>query len=116
LPAFAVEALARRRADALKEGNLEAPVFCTRTGNHVGKSNFVRQVWKPLVARAGVPYRKFHAARHTHASRLLMDGVPVPEVARRLGDTQETIIRTYSHYLPSAAPEVAAKVERFYTG
>jgi integrase len=63
-----------------------------------------RQTWRPLLAAAGVPYHKFHAARHTHASRLLIDGVPVPEVARRLGDTQETILRTYSRYLPGAGP------------
>ncbi len=115
LPAFAVDALTRHRASMEGEGNIEAPVFCTKTGNPIGKSNFVRQIWTPLLAAAGVTYRKFHTARHTHASRLLIEGVSVPEVARRLGDAQETILRTYSHYIPGNGAEVARKVDRFYT-
>jgi integrase len=114
LPRFAALALASHRQAMLKEGNIAATVFCTKGGTPIGKSNFVRQIWKPLLAAAGVPYRKFHAARHTHASRLLMDGVSVPEVARRLGDTQETILRTYSHYIPGAGPDVARKLDGFY--
>jgi integrase len=115
LPAFALAALGRHRAAMLREGNLGGPVFCTRNGNWVGGSNLTRRVWRPLLAAAGVGYKKFHAVRHTHASRLLMDGVSVPEVARPLGDAQETVIRTYSHYLPSAAAEIASKLDAFYT-
>jgi integrase len=114
LPRFAVAALARHREAMLREGNIAATVFCTKGGQPIGKSNYVRQIWKPLLASAGVPYRKFHAARHTHASRLLMDGTPVPEVARRLGDRQETVVKVYSHYIPGGGADVARKLDGFY--
>jgi integrase len=39
----------------------------TKTGNFIGKSNFIRQVYALLLARAGVAYPKFHTFRHTHA-------------------------------------------------
>jgi integrase len=116
LPPFAVNALARHREAVLKEGNIGAPVFCTKTGKHVGKSNFVRQVWGPLLKRAGVRYRKFHTCRHTHASELLSRGVGVAEVARRLGDKQETVIRAYSHFIPSGVQGVAERVQAMYEG
>jgi integrase len=116
LPRFATEALTLHRKAMLKEGNMSATVFCTRAGTPIGKSNFVRQVWTQLLKAAGVAYRKFHAARHTHASRLLTDGVPVPQVARRLGDTQETILRAYSHHIPGTGPDVARKLDGFYAG
>ena len=48
-----------------------ATFFCTKTGHFISKSSFIRQVYTPLLKRAGVPYRKFHTFRHTHVSQLL---------------------------------------------
>jgi integrase len=47
-------------------------------------------------------YRKFHTTRHTHASRLLADEVDQTEVARRLRDRIETLMRVYAHWMPAA--------------
>jgi integrase len=69
LPGFALDAV-----KAHLKGRKPGPVFTTRTGNYISKSNFVRSYWKPLVEKAKVKYRKFHTLRHTHASRLLADG------------------------------------------
>lgn len=41
-----------------------------------------------------------HAFRHTHASILLMSGQPTKTVAHRLGNTEPTVIRHYSHVIP----------------
>lgn len=38
-----------------------------------------------------------HVMRHTRATLMLMDGVPIYKVARRLGDTVATIEKTYAH-------------------
>jgi integrase len=59
--------------------------------------NFIHKVYKPLLATAGVPYRKFHTFRHTHASDLLAKGKDIVYVAARLGDTKEVVLRTYLH-------------------
>ncbi|WEV57832.1 site-specific integrase [Ligilactobacillus acidipiscis] len=43
-----------------------------------------------------------HGFRHTHASILIAAGVPVTDVAQRLGDTVEMITSTYAHALKQA--------------
>ena len=37
-------------------------------------STFIEDVWQPLLAKAGLPYRKYHSTRHTFATWLLSDG------------------------------------------
>jgi integrase len=115
LPRFAVLALAEHRKSMLREGNLQAQVvFCTKTGHFISKSSFVRQVHAPLLARAGVPYRKFHTFRHTHVSELLARGVNVVDVARRVGDRPEVILKTYAHWIPGAGKQIATKLDAMY--
>lgn len=41
-----------------------------------------------------------HSLRHSHATILLSRGVSLAAVADRLGDTQEEVLKTYSHALP----------------
>ncbi|MFO0852434.1 MAG: tyrosine-type recombinase/integrase [Gemmataceae bacterium] len=110
LPGFARAAL--RAAPAWPGVPLVFP-NADRTG-YVQRNNFREEVYKPLLARAGVRYRKFHTVRHTHASRLLAAGVDVAEVARRLGDTVETVTTTYAHWMPSAGRDTAARLEAIY--
>ena len=109
MPAFALDA-AKRHLD----GRAAGPLFTTRTGNYVTRSNFVRKDWTPLLERAGVPYRKFHTLRHTHASRLLAAGVDPAEVAKRIGDRIETLMRVCAHWIPTANRDTAAKVDAIY--
>lgn len=55
---------------------------------------------------------RFHDLRHTHASNLLRDGVPVNVVSRRLGHSEPSItLNVYSHVLPGMQEEAAAKVD-----
>jgi integrase len=41
-----------------------------------------------------------HDLRHRYASVLLAGGLSVPEVAERLGDTAQMVLRTYGHVMP----------------
>jgi integrase len=55
---------------------------------------------------------RFHDLRHTHASNLLRDGVPVNVVSQRLGHAEPAItLNVYSHVLPGMQQEAAAKVD-----
>lgn len=100
LPAFAVEALREHLARRAAEGHAGQPVvFCTRTGRFLHPSVLCR-CWVTLLDQAGVPARTFHQIRHTHASQLLASGVSLVEVARRLGDCPETVLKTYAHHMP----------------
>jgi integrase len=115
LPPFAVDLLHEHRKAMLAEGSLSAPVvFCTTTRNYIAKANFIRKVYRPLLAEAEVPYRKFHTFRHTHASELLARGESVVDVARRLGDSPEVVLRTYAHFIPGSGPRIAKRLEEMY--
>ncbi|HET6497645.1 MAG TPA: tyrosine-type recombinase/integrase [Coriobacteriia bacterium] len=55
---------------------------------------------------------RFHDLRHTHASNLLRDGVPVNLVSQRLGHAEPAItLNVYSHVLPGMQEEAAAKID-----
>jgi integrase len=115
IPPFAVQALAEHRKQMLKEGNLSAPVaFCTRTGHFLSKSSFIKQVYRPMLAKANVPYRKFHTFRHTHVSELLSRGENVVDVARRVGDRPDVILKTYAHWIPGSGKKIASRLEEMY--
>jgi integrase len=101
LPRFAIEALQQHRAAMLKEGNIGNPVFCTRTGQYIGKSNMIRQAFKPTLRAANaaaiesasengtepalLPRIRFHDLRHTRATTLLARGHSIKAVSQRLG-------------------------------
>jgi integrase len=50
-------------------------------------------------AEPGAGRYTFHALRHFCASTLPADGTPIAAVAGQLGDTAETLSRTYAHWL-----------------
>ena len=115
LPRFAVDGLQEHLRRLLAEGNAAAPVlFCTRTGHFISKSSFIRQVYGPLLQRAEVPYRKFHTFRHTHVSQLLSQGESVVDVARRVGDSPEVILKAYAHFLPGSARRIVSGLDALY--
>jgi len=115
LPRFALDILAEHRRAMLAEGNAAADtVFCTKTGNFIGKSNFIREVYAPLLEKAEVPYRKFHTFRHTHVSELLHRGESVVDVARRIGDRPDVILKTYAKFIPGNGTRIANRLEEMY--
>jgi integrase len=64
-----------------------------------------------LVKRKGFAVR-FHDLRHTHASQLLRQGVPVKVVSERLGhSTTSVTMDVYAHSLPGMQAEAVAKID-----
>jgi integrase len=62
-----------------------------------------------LLVEAGVPSLHFHGLRHTHATLLLGQGVPVKVVSERLGHSSPAItLSVYQHVLPGMQAEAAA--------
>jgi integrase len=55
-----------------------------------------------IAARAGLRGISLHSLRHSHASQLLSQSVPIPTVSKRLGHANPTItLKPYSHALES---------------
>lgn len=54
-----------------------------------------------------------YTLRHTHASRLLADGIDPAEVAKRIGDKIETLMRVYAHWMKPSR-NTASRVDAIY--
>ena len=60
------------------------------------------------VRRAALPYLSLHGLRHTHATLLLLAGVPAKIVQERLGHSSITVtMDIYSHVLPGMDADAA---------
>ena len=86
-----------------------------RTGNNVieygGKP--IKKIiygFKDCAKRAGVDCTP-HVLRHTAATWMVEDGIPLREVARMLGDTEETIEKVYGHHSPEYLAKAAKTLQ-----
>lgn len=91
LPSVVVTALKQHRkkqaAEALKAPtwqNEQGFLFTSSVGTPLDKSAALRW-WKKLCTEAGIPTRRLHATRHTAATWLLQQGVPLEVVSAILG-------------------------------
>ena len=73
----------------------------------------LHQSFHRIVRNARVTPIRFHDLRHTHASLLIKEGVPVKVVSERLGHAHIALtIQTYQHLLPGMQDDAADTVER----
>lgn len=77
------------------------------------RSNFGHRHWRPLLKKLGIPHRGLHHARHTAASLLLGNGVPVHIVSRMLGHAAPSItLDVYAHLMPHQTGDAAEAMAR----
>ena len=102
------EELKRQRVqqsrEALAKGWGRVPwVFTDSQGNPLRKNNFGRRVFRNLLRMAGLRPIRFHALRHTFASRLLQNRESPVYVKDQLGHSSIKItVDTYGHLIPGA--------------
>lgn len=90
-------------------------VFTTRNGSIIVPNN-ERRSFQKMQADLGLsPIRGFHALRHTHASQLLANGVPIAEVSKRLGHASPAItLGVYASWIPGNDEKIALDVDRIF--
>lgn len=81
-------------------------VFSTRTGEPIDPNNFYRSV-KRVCKKAGLEEHGPHVLRHTFATLLLEDGVPIHVVSRILGHANIRITLDIYGHLSDEGQEVA---------
>lgn len=82
-------------------------VFAQPDGNRINIANLSKRAFPKLCEDAGVPRIRFHDIRHTYATRLLEQGLPITTAQRRLRHTRaSTTLDIYSH--PSSQAEADA--------
>jgi integrase len=89
--------------DAYTDGDL---VFCDELGGIIQPSRLSDRFLSHRKA-AKVNTGTMHTLRHTAATLLLTNAVPLHVVAARLGDRPETILKTYAHLLPNSDEQAA---------
>lgn len=91
-------------------------VVCGPTGLPLSRHTLDHGV-KRLMARAGIPPRRFHTLRHTMATLMGERGVPLKVVSSRLGHTDiTTTANVYSHVFPSADAASAGALDDLFDG
>ncbi len=79
------------------------------------KSNFTRRVWRPLLAKAGLPRVKFHSLRHSHVTELLASGANLKAVSDRVGHSRTSMTAdVYAHAVEGAQKELAETLDTLH--
>ena len=72
------------------------------------------QWFSGFIARSGMPKVTVHSLRHTYASLMIADGVPLVVVSRQLGHAQaSTTANIYAHAIASAQAKAMQTFDRF---
>lgn len=71
----------------------------------------VRQGFNAAAARAKIPACTPHTMRHTAATWMVMEGVPLAKVARYLGDSERTVETVYGKHSPDYLIEASQALE-----
>jgi integrase len=108
LDEFALEVLAaHREAQKKDKENFGSDyhdlglVFCQPNGAYYSPDRVGARV-KELLVKTGLRGFSLHSLRHSHASVMLSEGVPLPVVSERLGHADQNItLSIYSHCLPT---------------
>ncbi len=92
-------------------------IVCTTKGTPIGPAGNVHRSFNAVVKRAGLRQIRVHDLRHSHATILLLAGVPAKIVSERLGHASVGItLDFYSHVLPDIQGEAAAAFSRIMAG
>jgi integrase len=82
-------------------------VFATPAGEPIHPDSF-SQTFNRIVAHAAIPRLRLHDLRHTHASLMLKESMPIKVVSERLGHaTPGFTMATYQHVLPGMQADAA---------
>lgn len=67
--------------------------------------------WRALLVAAGVPHRRLYDARHSAATLLLAEGVPVRVAMDILGHSQVQVTMRYQHAVDETKVDAARRIE-----
>jgi len=91
-------------------------IFTSSIGTAVNYKNMLERSFKPLIKAAGVPEIRFHDLRHTAASLMLNQGVPIFKVSKILGHARPSITSDiYGHVVPNAMDGIGDMMDELIT-
>lgn len=105
-----------RNIEKLKLGELYQDnnlLFPSETGSYIDSRNLLRS-WQRALKQIGVPYKKFHALRHTFATQLLKKGADLLTVSRLLGHSSIKTTEIYAHVLDETKVSEVEKLNALF--
>ena len=87
-------------------------VYAAAEGGPIDDGNFRDRIWNPAVESAGIRRFPPKIMRHTAASRLVQDGVPLYDVQALLGHESFVTTQKYAHLAPDAHDKVIESLTR----
>jgi len=104
--------MSRELAEALRDhrhlkGRL---VFCRPDGGYLSR-DIVKHPFRRLTAAAGLPAIRLHDLRHSFASQLVMEGVPLRAVQKFLGHSTLDMTMRYAHLSPEAEQDYVSRLD-----
>jgi integrase len=116
LPLVVISALQEHRRRQLDERLVQPMVFCAADGRPLNGTSVTHGFQRRLQA-AGLPHLRFHDLRHSCASLLAAQGVPMRLVMEVLGHTTiATTANVYAHVFPESMEEAATAMDRALGG
>jgi integrase len=118
LPSIIVEELRAHRlerAQALLRLGVrlsDESFVCCHDDASMMQPTYLSHQWLKKIRKSGLPVRRLHDLRHTHATQLLASGIHPKIASERLGHSKVGItLDLYSHVLPGMQEDAAAKID-----
>lgn len=77
----------------------------------VGQNGPKRHLDK-IALEAGLPRIKVHGLRHSHVSFLISKGLNAYEIAERIGDTVDMVLKVYGHMFPNPQANIVRELNK----
>jgi integrase len=89
--------------------------FVASEGGVIRRSTFGSRIWRPMLERLEIRHRGFHHVRHSFATVMLGDGVPLHVVARIMGHARPSVTSDlYAHAIPDQIGEAVESAQRLF--
>ena len=89
---------------------MEFRQVCAESDGRILDGHRWRRAFRCKLRASGLKEVRLHDLRHIHASLMLLDGVPMHVVSKRLGHASiQTTIDQYGHRLPSTDADAASQ-------
>ena len=107
----------KQRRDRLKCGEsyeVSDYVFTTSSGSLIDVTN-LSHAWEHLLKKCKLPHKKFHALRHTFATKLFENEVALKTVSELLGHSSiDMTANTYTHVIPKQKSDAVEKLNYIF--
>jgi len=107
----------RQKSDRLKCGEsyeVSDYIFTTSTGNLIDVVN-LSHAWESILKKCKLHHKKFHALRHTFATKLFENEVALKTVSELLGHSSiEMTANTYTHVIPKQKSDAVEKLNYMF--